>query len=134
MKAPVVIRNAMLDAIRASYNSGYIRCYAGTKPTDGDAALSGNTLLAELRFGATAFPAASGGVLTANAITADSSADATGSCTFIRCFQSDGTTRLGDFTVSTTGGGGEAQFASLAFVSGVTISLSSFTITNVIGT
>lgn len=132
MRTSLAQRNAMLDAIRASYNSGLIRIYSGTRPTDANTALSGNTLLAELTFGATAFPAASGGVLTANAITSDSSADATGTASFARLFQSDGTTALADVSVGTSGT--EMIINTVSIVSGATVSCSSFTITNPVGT
>ena len=134
MRTTVVQRNLMLDAIKASYNSGFIRVYSGTRPTDADTALAGNTLLAELVFNATAFPAAASGVLTANAITQDSSADATGTASFVRCLQSNGTTVLGDFSCTATGGGGEVQFSTLSFVATVVVTLSSFTITAPVGT
>lgn len=111
MNVALARRNEALDAIANDFNNGYARVYNGTKPTNADTALSGNTLLAELRFAATAFPAASGGVLTANALTADSSADATGTPTFVRCFASDGTTVICDLTAGV--GSGEANFASL---------------------
>lgn len=123
----------MLNAMISSYASGLIKVYSGTRPTDADTALSGNTLLSTLTFGATAFPSASGGVLTANAITQDSSAAATGTASFCRLFQSNGTTVLGDISVSVTGGGGEAQFATLSFVAGAVITLSSLTITAPVG-
>ena len=126
-------RDTMNDSIRATFNTGYLRIYSGTRPTDANTALSGNTLLAELRFNATAFPASSGGVLTANAITGDSAADATGTASFARCFESDGTTVIGDLSVTATGGGGEIQFATLSFVAGVAINITSFTITLPVG-
>ena len=134
MRTAVARRNEMLDAIRDNLNNGYIRVYSGTRPTDANTSLSGNTLLAELRFGATAFPAASSGVLTANAITSDASADNTGTASFVRLLESDGTTVFADLSVSTTGGAGEVQFASLSFVSGVAVSLSSLTLTHPVGT
>lgn len=132
MRTTVLQRNAMLDAIRASYNSGLIRVYSGTRPTDADTALSGNTVLAELTLNATAFPAAASGVLTANAITQDSSADATGTASFVRIFQSNGSTALADLSVGV--GSGEVQFSTLSFVSGVVVSMSSLTITAPVGT
>jgi hypothetical protein len=92
--------NAAVDALTALLNTGYLRLYSGTRPADADTALSGNTLLAELRFGATAFGAAVAGVATANAITADASADATGTATFYRCLKSDGTTAVMDGNVA----------------------------------
>jgi hypothetical protein len=108
--------------------------YSGTRPTDADTALAGNTLLAELTLNATAFPASSSGVLTANAITQDSSADATGTASFVRVLQSNGTTVLGDFSCTATGGGGEFQFSTLSFVATVVVTVSSFTITAPVGT
>ena len=94
---------AYLDSRASQYNSGYIRFYNGTRPATGDTALSGNTLLATCRFGSTAFPAASSRVLTANAITGDTSAAATGVPTFARLFKSDGTTVLCDCSVGISG-------------------------------
>src|SRR5688572_6746741 len=85
-------RNAMLDEMGRDLDNGYLRIYSGTQPANAAAALSGNTLLAELRFNATSAAAASGGVLTMNAITADASANATGTATFARCLASDGST------------------------------------------
>jgi hypothetical protein len=122
----------MLDARTASFASGKIRGFSGTRPTDADAALSSNTQLFECTFGATAFGSASAGVLTANAITSDSSADATGTLSFIRCYQSNGTTALDDLSVGV--GSGEAQFATLSIVASAVVSISSFTITAPVGT
>jgi hypothetical protein len=111
MNLSLARRNEALDAIANDFDTGYLRVYNGTKPATADTALSGNTLLAELRFPADAFPSASGGVLTAAAITADTTADATGTPTFVRCLQSDGTTVICDLTAAV--GSGEVNFASL---------------------
>jgi hypothetical protein len=132
VKTAVLERNAMLDAIKADFNSGFLRIYSGTRPTDADTALSGNTLLAELTFNATAFPASSAGVLTANAITSDSSADATGTAAFARCFKSNGTTALADLSVGTSGT--EVILNTTSIVAAAVVSCSSFTITNPVGT
>lgn len=123
-----VARNAKLDAIRASFNTGYLRIYSGAQPAGPDTALSGQTLLAELRFGATAFPASSGGVLTANAITSDASADATGTAAWFRCLQSDGTTAIHDGTVGTAAA--NAIVATTSIVAGAQVDCSSFTVTD----
>lgn len=100
---PNIVVNAQADAYTALLANGYCRIYSGTQPATGDTALSGNTLLAELRFGATAAPAAVAGVITFNAITQDASADASGTPTFYRLFKSDGTSAAGDGTVGTSG-------------------------------
>lgn len=134
MKTTSLRRNIMLDALRTEFNSGTLKVYSGTRPTDADTALSGNTLLATLTFSATAFPAASAGVLTANAITGDTSADATGTATFARCLKSDGTTVICDMSVTATGGGGEVQFSTTSFVAAVAVNISSLTITLPVGT
>jgi hypothetical protein len=119
-----VSANAEADALAALLNNGYLRIYSGTQPANADTALSGNTLLAELRFGATAFPAAVAGVLTANAITADTSADATGTATFFRCFKSDGTTVVLDGSVGTATA--DLILNSTAIQLGAQVSVTSF--------
>jgi hypothetical protein len=126
MKTTVAIRNAELDTKLANLNNGYLRFYSGTKPASADAALSGNTLLAELRFAATAFGAASGGSATANAITQDSSADAAGTATFARCFASNGTTPVLDLTVGTSGT--EIVLGSVSFSVGLVVQVTSATV------
>lgn len=124
-------RNAMLDTLTTSANAGKLRIYSGTRPTNADTALSGNTLLAELTMNATSAGAASAGVWTANAITSDSSADATNTATFVRLFQSDGTTVIGDFSIGTSGT--ECIVNTTSIVSGAVVSCSSFTVTFGVG-
>jgi hypothetical protein len=118
--------NAANDARCALLNSGFLRIYSGTQPANADAALSGNTLLAELTFGATAFGASVNGVATANAITQDSSANATGTATFFRAFKSDGTTAVLDGTVGTSGA--DLNLNSTSIVSGGAVSVASMTV------
>lgn len=103
MKTSVATRNLGLNAELDQLNSGYLRIYSGTEPATPETALSGNTLLAELRFTSTAFAAASSASKTAAAITADTDADATGTATFFRAFKSDGTTVVQQGTVGTSG-------------------------------
>lgn len=121
-------RNAKLDAIRASFNSGFLRLYDGAQPAGPGTAVTTQVLLAELQFGATAFPAASGGVLTANAITSDASANATGTASWFRCVQSDGTTAIHDGTVGTANA--NAIVATTSIVANAVVDCSSFTITD----
>lgn len=118
--------NAELDVL----NGGFLDIYSGTRPTDPDTALSGNTLLASLGFNATAFGAAAGTTTvtkTANAITSDSSADATGTATFFRAFKSDHTTAVVDGDVGTSGT--DAIINSTSIVAATTVSCSSLVIT-----
>lgn len=132
MKMTTAVRNSQADNHTPNYNTGYQRIYNGTKPTDANTALSGNTLLAELRYSATAFGAAVAGVATANAITQDSSADATGTATFARNFKSDGTTVISDFTVGTSGA--DLNLVTLSIVITQPVQVTSCTITQPDGT
>lgn len=97
----VGLRNSRLDAITTFAGaSAKLRIYNGAQPATGGAA---TTLLAELTCNATFAGAAAAGVLTLNAITSDSSADATGTATWGRIVKSDGTTHVLDCTVGTSG-------------------------------
>lgn len=98
----VATKNLGLDAQYDQCNSGKVKIYSGTVPATADTALSGNTLLAQPSFGATAFAAASGGVKTANTISPDTDAAATGTATFYRLTKSDGTV-VSQGTVGTSG-------------------------------
>jgi hypothetical protein len=123
-------RDAAINAVAATANNGSVRIYSGTAPADADAALGGATLLAQLTLGATAFGAAVNGVATANAIAADTSADATGTPTFFRLFQSNGTTVVFQGTAGATGQ--ELNLSGLSagqIVAGGSVSVSSLTIT-----
>src|SRR5207249_11000745 len=82
--------NAAANAICALLNSGYIDIYDGTQPANADTAITTQVKLARLTFGNPAFGAASAGVTTANAITSDSAADATGTASWFRACKSDG--------------------------------------------
>lgn len=122
-------RNGLLDDITAAIStSGLLRIYDGTPPATVATGLSGNTLLAECALSSTFAAAASGGVLTANAISNDTSADATGTASFFRLLTSGGTAIV-QGTVTATGGGGDLTFASTSFVTGYTIAITSFTLT-----
>jgi hypothetical protein len=108
-------------------NNGTINIYSGAQPLNANTALGSNTLLATLTFGSPAFGAPASGVLTANAITG-ADALASGTATFARCFESDGTTVIMDIQVGTS-----AAFAlvlsSTAIVDGNPVSISSLTYT-----
>jgi hypothetical protein len=126
-KLAVARRNAALDNILAHANSGLLRIYDGTQPTDADTAVGSQVLLAELTMNATAFAAASGGSASANAITSDSSANASGTATWFRLVKSDGATVIMDGSVGTSGA--NLNLNSAAISSGAQVSVSSFTVT-----
>ncbi len=116
------LRNNRLDEITAYAGANAIlRIYSGTQPATGGAE---TTILAQLTCNATFAPAASGGVLTLNSITADSSANATGTATWARIYQSDGTTQAIDMDVSTTAAGtGDVQLDDTSIVLGGTVAM-----------
>lgn len=117
--------DAVVDLIDAG-GAGTIKIYTGTIPTDANTAVGAQTLLATLTFNATAFGAASNGVATANAITSDSSADATGTAAWARIASGAGTTIM-DVTVGTSGE--DINFNTVSFVTGAVIAISSLTYT-----
>jgi len=117
--------NAEADALSDLLDNGYLRIYSGTQPATADTALSGNTLLAELRFNATASGAAVAGVLTMNAITSDTAADATGTATFYRALKSDGTSVVMDGSVGTASA--DLILNSVAISAGAQVDVTSFT-------
>ena len=119
------IRNAMLDSITtAAGASAFLRIYDGTRPATGGTA---TTLLAELTCNATFAPASSGGVLTLNAITQDSSANATGTATWFRIVKSDGTTFVMDGNVGTSGS--DLNLTTTSIVITQPVSVTSFVLT-----
>lgn len=117
-------RNAMLDAITTAIGSnGLLRIYDGSRPATGGTA---TTLLAQLALSATAAPGASSGVLTLSTITADSSADATGTATWFRITTSGGTAVL-DGSVGTSGA--DLNLNTTSIVASANVAVTSFTIT-----
>lgn len=122
LKMSATLRNNMLDEITGYAGaSAILKIYSGTQPAGGGAE---TTVLAQLTCNATFAPAASSGVLTLNSVTADSSANATGTATWFRIYQSNGTTFVLDGDVSTTAAGtGDLQLDDTAIVLGGTVAL-----------
>lgn len=84
--------NSAANAVAGQLNSGYARVYSGSPPTgSADGAITTQVLLAEAPLAATAFGAASGGQITANAI-AKVSCIASGTASWFRTLRSNGTT------------------------------------------
>lgn len=124
--------NAVVDLVDVGSTnaSGHILIYAGSVPADADAALGGATLLAELIMSNPAFGAAAdispGARATASSITADSSANATGTASFFRMTNRDATAIV-QGAVSTSGA--ELNLNSVSIVSGAQVSITSMTVT-----
>lgn len=128
LKYAVTLKNDKLAQITADIGaSGLLSIYSGTQPTNPDTALSGNTLLAQLPLSATFAPAPSGGVLTANAITTENSANATGTATWGTLTTSGGTRKV-DFSVGTSGA--DLNLNTTSIVAGASVAVSSLTITS----
>ena len=127
------LRNNMLDEITALLDAGttgaLINIYttgSGQPATGGS--ITDQTLLGTLTMSTTSFPAASSGTMTANAITQEDAALASGEATWARITDSDATFVM-DVNVSESGGGGEIILNDTTIVQNGTISLNSFTIT-----
>lgn len=119
------LRNARLDEISTAIgSSGLLRIFSGTRPATGG---TETTKLAELALSATAAPAASSGAVTFNAISSDTSADATGTATWARLTTSAGAAVV-DMSVGTSGS--DLNFDSVSFVAGGTVAVSSVVITD----
>lgn len=122
--------DSLVDRIDLNSPPGKVRIYSGTPPADADAALSGNTLLAELAMSNPAFGAAAdsspGATATASAISNDASADATGTATFFRIL--DGSNNVvAQGAVTATGGGGELELNITTITAGVIVSITAMT-------
>lgn len=101
-KVSVAARNAELDAMSVLLDGGFLDIYDGSQPASPDTAVTSQVKLAHLALNADFAPAASSAMLTANAITSDSDADATGTAAWFRATKSDGTA-VCDGTVGTSG-------------------------------
>ena len=121
------LRDAMMDAITTRAGaSALLRIYDSTRPATG-AAITTETLLAELTCNATFADPAVDGVLTLNAIADDTDADDTGTAEWFRIVQSDGTTFVLDGDVGTSGS--DLNLDSVSVVAGGTVSVTEFIIT-----
>lgn len=129
---------AMLEALTGLLNSGKLEIFNGTQPTDANTAITSQTKLSTLTLNSTAFaspPVASGSAgskivtATANSITSDSSAAATGTATWFRAYASNGTTVVMDGDVGATGGSQALLLNTTSIVSGGVVACTSFVIT-----
>jgi hypothetical protein len=129
LKFPAAFRTTRAGTITTRAGNGaLLRIYSGTRPADADTAPAG-TLLAELTCGTPFAPAASSGVLTANAITQDSSANNSGTASWFRLVDSAGSTTVTDGDVTATGGGGDLQLVTTSIVATQPVQVTSFVIT-----
>lgn len=130
----IAMCDAAVDALDGGTGAAIVRIYDGSQPTDPDTAVSGQTLLATLVCSDPAFGNAADNTgkatATANSITDDSGADATGTAAWFRAFSTnDGATPLNaiiDGTVGTVGA--DLNLNTVSLVSGVAVSVSAWTV------
>lgn len=118
--------NTKAEAQGALADAGKLRVYDGTQPATADTAITTQNLLVELTMNATAFGAGVSGVVTANAIT-DGTAVFTATATWFRLLKSDGTTAICDGSAGAAGS--NLNLTPATIVSGATVSVTAFTMT-----
>jgi hypothetical protein len=123
-------RSAAANALAARLNSGRIEHRTGTPPTNVADASSG-TLLGTNNFSATAFGTATNGVVTANSITSDTSADNSGTAGYFRTYGNGAadTAAEGQGTAGVSADVTDMTFDNKVIVAGGTIAISSMTLT-----
>lgn len=125
LRLATATRNALANTLGDALDSGSIQVRTGSQPATPDTAASG-TLLGTLAYPNPAFGAPSTGVVTANAITSDTSADASGTAGHVRQLDS-GAAIHSDATCGQ--GSGDFNFDNSVIVSGGVIAVSSLTMT-----
>ncbi len=122
--------DAIVDLLDGGAGAGTVKIYTGSQPADPDTAVGGQTLLATLTLSDPAFGNAAdanpGGIATANAITGDSSADATGTAAWFRAADSNGVAVI-DGSVGTSSA--DLVLGSVAIQAGVQVNITSWTVT-----
>lgn len=130
-KLSVAGRNLALDTVAALLNGGFLDIYDGTQPSDPSVAITTQVRLSRVTFGNPAFSASSSGVATANAITDDLSAAATGTASWYRCMKSDGVTAVMDGSAATSAA--NLNLTTVNIVAGARVSISSMSISMAAG-
>lgn len=124
-------KNAVLNALKAKIDgggaAGYIEIYTGTKPAGPGTAITSQVKLGTL---ALSYPcgAVADGALTFGAITQDSQADATGTATWARVYDSTGVAKI-DVDATVTGGTGFMQMNTTGVIINGPILINSCVIT-----
>ena len=122
--------NAMLDTIKTTLGtSAELRFYDGTKPANADTAITTQNLLAQLPLTTPdEFGAAASRTITANSITTDTTANATGTASWASLVKSDGT-RVVDLTVGVSADSADITVDNKNFQAGAAIAVTSLSIT-----
>jgi hypothetical protein len=127
------VKNAKLDQIETTISTApLLRVYNGTAPANADAALSGNTLLAEGALPSDWLAAASGGAKAKAGVwtlTGQSGAGAGTAGTFFRVYNSAGNVCHMQGTFTASGGGGDMTIDNNSIANAQSITVNTFTIT-----
>ena len=128
------VAQAMANAFTTAADAGtaaHITIYDGTQAADPDTAIGAQVVLAELVMSASSFGAATdanpGALITAAAITSDSSANNTGTATWFRMRTQAAGTTICDGSVGTATA--NLILNTVAITSGSTVAITAFTIT-----
>jgi len=134
-EAALAACDAIVDLVDEGSSNGTVGIYADTRATDVDTAVGSQVLCARLAgsdpFFGNAADAAPGGRATANAITADTSADATDTATWFRVSATnDGSTPLDDHIDGNVGtSDADMVLNTVAIVAGAEVNINSYTFT-----
>lgn len=130
-RLPTAARNsacdAVVDLLDAGAGAGTIKIYTGAQPASANDAASG-TLLATITLSDPAFGAASTGVATMAGTPLSGTGVAAGTAGWARLADSTGANVL-DGSVTATGGGGQIELATTTISVGVTVQITSGTVT-----
>lgn len=110
------LAQAWVDAVDAAATPGYFEVYTGTIPATPATAITDQDLLGTLTFSDPCGVVADG-VVTFNAITGDTSADATGEPAWVRVYDGDDNV-VGDYSASNMAGDGPFKFNTLDIEAG----------------
>ena len=125
------LRNSMLSVISAAIDAGAgpgrLNIYTATRPATG-AAITTQTLLGTVTFGDPSFGTPAGGVMSANPIASDFTADASGTAAWFRITDSNGTF-VADGNVGTVGSGADLELSNTSIAAGGVISVTSGSLT-----
>lgn len=119
--------DAVVDLLDAGSGAGTIKIYTGSQPASANDAPTG-TLLVTVNLADPAFGAASTGVATLAGTPLSGTGVAAGTAGWARLADSAGATVL-DGSVTATGGGGQVELATTTISVGVTVQITSGTVT-----
>jgi len=126
----IPVRNARLDAIATVIGtSAKLIIYTGTQPASCSDAPTG-TVLATLSLPSSWMLAASSGSKGKTGTWSDTSADASGTAGYFRIYDNLLTACGLQGSITATGGGGDMTIDNVDIVSGQTVTISSFTLTD----